>query len=315
MIVRAYGRAQGDEEGQGRRPRAARVPTRGRRRVGSSPPAPRRAGREATMETILAAAEQEFALQGYDGTSVREVAARAGVTHALVHRYFGTKTALYRAVLARNENLIRDAAVEADDLTEAAQLMIGAGLTHHREYLRLIVSSAVRGTPYDRSIVSFGATERLIELARSAAPRAFAPGRGGRCRGGRGRPTSRRSPWPSRCSSAGPRWSRGSRRRRAWKTSTTRPLTAGLSASRQDPVRRMARRSGRRRRGRLRAAHNGEGRGGRPAPAPLIRLFPSRQGGAGRVRRPLPGRRRRRARRSRGRRAPSRTAPRTDTPG
>jgi AcrR family transcriptional regulator len=121
------------------------------------------------MQTVLAAAEQMFALHGYDGTSVRMVAARAGVTHALVHRYFGAKTDLYRAVLARNENVIRDAAAGEDDLSRAATLMIREGLGHHREYLRLIVASSLRGTPYDRTIVRFGATERLIELARAAA--------------------------------------------------------------------------------------------------------------------------------------------------
>ena len=163
-----------DGAGNSRRKGASKGKGAGRKRPASPP----RAGREATMETILAAAEQEFALQGYDGTSVREVAARAGVTHALVHRYFGTKTSLYRAVLARNENLIRDASAKADDPTEAAQLMISAGLMHHREYLRLIVSSALRGVPYDRSIVSFGATERLIELARSAAEKRSHPAEG-----------------------------------------------------------------------------------------------------------------------------------------
>jgi AcrR family transcriptional regulator len=121
------------------------------------------------MEAILTAAEQEFALHGYNGTAVREVAARAGVTHALVHRYFGTKTDLFRAVLARNEDVILDAASGEDDLSRSATLMIDEGLARHREYLRLIVFSCLRGTPYDRSIVKFSATERLIELARLAA--------------------------------------------------------------------------------------------------------------------------------------------------
>lgn len=165
-IVRVMAARKAKKKGGVSRPKGAgKGKASGRRH----PASPRRAGREATMETILTAAEQEFAQRGYHGTSVREIAARAGVTHALVHRYFGAKTSLYGAVLARNENLIRDAAAETDDLTEAAQLMIGAGLAHHREYLRLIVSSALRGVPFDRSIVSFGATERLIELARSTA--------------------------------------------------------------------------------------------------------------------------------------------------
>jgi len=127
--------------------------------------APRRRGRKANEEAILSAAEQAFSLRGYDGTSVREVAECARVTHALVHRYFGTKDDLYKAVLARNEDAIRDAAAGADDLTRAAALMLREGLAHHRPYLRLIVDSALRGVPYESSLVNFSATERLIELA------------------------------------------------------------------------------------------------------------------------------------------------------
>lgn len=141
-------------------------------------PRSRRAGREATMEAILTAAEQLFALQGLDGTSVREVAARAGVTHALVHRYFGTKDDLYRAVLARHEDVIRDAAEDVDDLVGSAARMVREGLAYHRDYLRLLVASAVSGVPYDRSIVNFSATQRLVDLARSAAARSGHPPEG-----------------------------------------------------------------------------------------------------------------------------------------
>jgi AcrR family transcriptional regulator len=126
---------------------------------------PRRRSRAATQEAILLAAEQVFALRGFDGTSVREVGERAGVTHALVHRYFGAKDDLYKAVLARNEDVIRDAAAGVDGLTQAAALMLREGLAHHRSYLRLIVDSALRGVPYESSLINFSATERLIELA------------------------------------------------------------------------------------------------------------------------------------------------------
>lgn len=41
-----------------------------------------------------------FAEQGYDGTSIRRIAADADVDPALVHHYFGTKDALFKAVVA-----------------------------------------------------------------------------------------------------------------------------------------------------------------------------------------------------------------------
>jgi AcrR family transcriptional regulator len=44
---------------------------------------------------ILAAAREAFADRGFDGTSIRAIAAAAGVDPALVHHYFGTKDQLF----------------------------------------------------------------------------------------------------------------------------------------------------------------------------------------------------------------------------
>jgi AcrR family transcriptional regulator len=169
---------------QGTEGRRGRQTARGKPGKGKAP-APdtavprRKRSRKATEEAILRAAERVFSRRGFDGVTVRDVADCAGVTHALVHRYFGTKIDLYKAVLARNENVIRDAATGVDQLTEAATVMIREGLAHHREYLRLLVASSLRGIPFDRSIASFGATERLIELARPAAAYAVPKGAAG----------------------------------------------------------------------------------------------------------------------------------------
>lgn len=61
--------------------------------------APRRRGRPRggtdSRERILAAAVDEFGEQGYDGSTVRSIAGRAGVDSALVHHYFGTKADLF----------------------------------------------------------------------------------------------------------------------------------------------------------------------------------------------------------------------------
>ena len=51
----------------------------------------RRAGPTTTSEEILAAARELFAQRGYRGTTMRAVAARAGVTAALVHHFYGTR--------------------------------------------------------------------------------------------------------------------------------------------------------------------------------------------------------------------------------
>jgi AcrR family transcriptional regulator len=48
-----------------------------------------------TRSTILDAARALFAAQGYERTTVREVAARAGIDPAMVIRYFGSKDELF----------------------------------------------------------------------------------------------------------------------------------------------------------------------------------------------------------------------------
>ena len=48
-----------------------------------------------TRAAILAAAQELFAEQGYERTTVRDVAARAGIDPALVIRYFGGKEGLF----------------------------------------------------------------------------------------------------------------------------------------------------------------------------------------------------------------------------
>jgi len=59
-----------------------------------------RRDREATRARLLGAARHRFAEHGYAGTSVRAVAADAGVDAALVFRYFGSKDGLFVAATA-----------------------------------------------------------------------------------------------------------------------------------------------------------------------------------------------------------------------
>lgn len=60
----------------------------------------RRAGEGGTRDAVLSAARQSFARQGYAGTTIRAIAAIAGVDPALVLHFFGSKDALFAACLA-----------------------------------------------------------------------------------------------------------------------------------------------------------------------------------------------------------------------
>ncbi|NUO61927.1 MAG: TetR/AcrR family transcriptional regulator [Hamadaea sp.] len=55
----------------------------------------RRPGSPDTREAILASARQAFAERGFDGATVRQIAAGAEVDPALVHHYFGSKEQLF----------------------------------------------------------------------------------------------------------------------------------------------------------------------------------------------------------------------------
>ncbi|KRF37167.1 TetR/AcrR family transcriptional regulator [Nocardioides sp. Soil805] len=59
----------------------------------------RRPGAPDTRAAVLAAARAAFAAKGFAGTTIRAVAADAGVDPALVHHYFGTKDDLFLAAM------------------------------------------------------------------------------------------------------------------------------------------------------------------------------------------------------------------------
>jgi AcrR family transcriptional regulator len=59
----------------------------------------RRTGDSGTREAILAAARTRFGAYGYDGATIRGIAADAGVDAALVHHFFGTKERLFVAAM------------------------------------------------------------------------------------------------------------------------------------------------------------------------------------------------------------------------
>ena len=63
-------------------------------------PANRPPSRQRTQAAILKAAQELFAGQGYERTTVSDVAARAAIDPAMVMRYFGSKEALFARATA-----------------------------------------------------------------------------------------------------------------------------------------------------------------------------------------------------------------------
>jgi AcrR family transcriptional regulator len=96
-------------------------------------------------EALVRAGIERFAARGPAAVSVREVAAAAGVNHALVFRHFGSKEGLVRAVF---EELFRQvlelapavAAAGDDPLTEGLR-----AVSAKRELWRLLAYAALEG--------------------------------------------------------------------------------------------------------------------------------------------------------------------------
>jgi AcrR family transcriptional regulator len=78
---------------------------------------------ERTRAAILKAARELFAQQGYERTTVRDVAARASIDPAMVMRYFGSKEGLFARAAAFDLRL--------PDITGAKANRIGATLIAH----------------------------------------------------------------------------------------------------------------------------------------------------------------------------------------
>ncbi|MFS0691560.1 TetR family transcriptional regulator [Streptomyces nitrosporeus] len=91
------------ETAHGRDGSAPARPAPGARRPGSHDP-------EGNRRAVLDAARRLFGARGYQGASVRAIAAEAGVTPGLVMAYFGTKDGLFREAVAGGTGLSDDLA-------------------------------------------------------------------------------------------------------------------------------------------------------------------------------------------------------------
>jgi len=124
---------------------AARRP-RGRPRKSSAP--------VDTRALIVSAASAEFAANGYDATSMRAIARRAGVDAALVHHYFDAKADLFAETIS--------APVRPDRLVE--QILAGPKERVGENLVRAVVTA----------LDDPAASKRVIHLLHTALGQEFA---------------------------------------------------------------------------------------------------------------------------------------------
>jgi AcrR family transcriptional regulator len=120
--------------------------------------------RAETEELIVAAAQRLFVERGFQAVTVRDIGAEAGVSHALVHRYLGSKEQILAAVLRRNQMPVLEKALEADTAGGAALAMFEELRSARSDYLILLARVVLDRVPFEASGHSFLAYRRLIEL-------------------------------------------------------------------------------------------------------------------------------------------------------
>jgi AcrR family transcriptional regulator len=118
--------------------------------VGSKTYPKRKRDRRATEHALLRAASGLFASQGFERTTTRQIAARAGCAEALIYRYFGGKAGLLQALmqseastpLVRRNASSQHAANLEGEILELLQSEMD-GLWSHRDFLRVAVPRAI----------------------------------------------------------------------------------------------------------------------------------------------------------------------------
>ncbi|GAA4683879.1 TetR/AcrR family transcriptional regulator [Frondihabitans cladoniiphilus] len=98
----------------------------------------RDAKRAESSRKILAAAQEEFALLGFEGATIRSIAARAGVHASLVMQHYGSKAALFATAVQLPSD---DSNAAADHLADVLDVRLGELPPETRALVRSMLTS------------------------------------------------------------------------------------------------------------------------------------------------------------------------------
>jgi AcrR family transcriptional regulator len=121
----------------------------------------------ATKADIVDAAFHVFAESGYGGTSVREIARRAGINHATLLHHFPHKWVLLQAVLEHRDEIQH---IEPTSLDETFSLLLGIAIRNEETpgLTRLFTVLAAESADPDHPARTYF-TERLARLRHQIA--------------------------------------------------------------------------------------------------------------------------------------------------
>jgi AcrR family transcriptional regulator len=121
-----------------------------------------------TKQRILDAAEQLFAEHGFDGVSLRQITAAAGVELALANYHFGPKTELYIAVIRRRANELNEARRRLFEALPAAPSVEGLIDAFARPFLDKSVHGGPGWKSYARLIAQTANSARWTQAVMTA---------------------------------------------------------------------------------------------------------------------------------------------------
>jgi AcrR family transcriptional regulator len=140
----------------------------------------RRLSRADRRAQILRVAEQVFSQRGYQGTSLEDIAASAGVTRPLIYNYFTDKDELYLECLHAARGELEAAIVAAAGAHAQPADMLRAGMIAYFTFVAergkrwdMLFGGgiAVAGTVAERAEqMRFETVEKIAGLIRAAAP-------------------------------------------------------------------------------------------------------------------------------------------------
>jgi AcrR family transcriptional regulator len=119
---------------------------------------------------VLLAAEHLFAERGFHNVTVRDIAAKARVTHPLIYYYWPSKDALLAAVNERNQARMRAVADQDAAPLDAIAAIVRENLAHSHTYLLTVTRALLDGMPPREWPGGFPGIESVIRLLEGSRP-------------------------------------------------------------------------------------------------------------------------------------------------
>lgn len=105
------------------------------------PPTRRAIAKQQTRQKVLAAARRLFSEEGYEGATIRDIAAAAGMSTGAVFANFSDKSDLFREIMTDDMEALsaamRDAASRGRNVEDALLKVFMAGYTFYKSRLQL----------------------------------------------------------------------------------------------------------------------------------------------------------------------------------